>query len=180
VHLLLGGTDASANRDFQEVRVEISRGDFMSSRMKYKVVSVEPHSLNLTDGTSWQGELNIVRCTRHGVEGAVAGDFVSASINHQNPTIVDDPFLETGAAAAALRPAVFVAPQVTPWEPNKTDQTFRSPEGFPLSPDDIDKMLRDQQKQIAALVADVKFLKMFTRTHCVHCQSIIASESAFR
>jgi hypothetical protein len=150
------------------------------ARIKYKVLNVGQHSVTMTDNTKWEGELCTVECSKFGIEGVRVGDMVSATTQTQNPMVVVDPFLETGAKAAEQRPTPFVAPVVTRFEPNAADQPFRTPEGYPLSPDDIDQMIREQQKQIAALVADVKFLKCFTREHCGHCQAIIASESAFR
>jgi hypothetical protein len=147
------------------------------SRNTYKVVSVDAHSLNLTDGTSWQGEMNIVRCTRHSVENAQVGDRVSAEINQMNPTIVNDPFLEVGAGAAALKPAPFVPEIPKPFNPNDTgDAPLLYPDGSPLSARDIDTMLREQAKTIASLVARVTRLEALAPRHCSRCLGCLALE----
>src|ERR1700677_3054295 len=113
-------------------------------RKNYKVLSVEKHSVTLTDGTSWQGEPNTGRCTRYGIELAQSGDTVSADDVPTNPTIVCNPFLEVGAKAAAMRPSPYVVPQVEPFDPTAgvDDKPFLSPDGSSLSAADIDQMLR--------------------------------------
>jgi hypothetical protein len=150
-------------------------------RNNFRVVSIEKHSLNLTDNTSWQGELNIVRCTRHGVEKAEVGDQVSAEINPINPAIVNDPFLEAGAKAIELRPAPFVAPRVAPFDPTAgvNDRPFVAPDGSSLSAADIDEALRDQAKLSHELTARVATLEAFAPRHCSVCKSHLV-ESSFR
>jgi hypothetical protein len=118
------------------------------SRNTYKVVSVDAHSLNLTDGTSWQGEMN-----------------------------VNDPFLEVGAGAAALKPAPFVPEIPKPFNPNDTgDAPLLYPDGSPLSARDIDTMLREQAKTIASLVARVTRLEALAPRHCSRCLGCLALE----
>jgi hypothetical protein len=149
-------------------------------RKNYKVVNVEKHSVTLTDGTSWQGEPNTVRCTRYGIELAQSGDTVSADDVPTNPTIVCNPYLETGTKAAELKPGPFVAPQVVPFDPTSglDDKPFRAPDGSSLSADDIDTMLRDQAKTIRDLTARVIKLECFAPKHCSRCLACLASEQS--
>jgi hypothetical protein len=151
----------------------------MSIRKNYKVVSVEKHSVTLTDGTEWQRQPIAVQCTLHGIELAQIGDTVSADDVPTNPTIVCNPFLEIGVKAAALRPASYVAPQVVPFDPTAgvDDKPFVAPDGSSLSPVEIDQMLRDHAKLVRDLTARVALLEIFSKTHCDHCKAILASGS---
>jgi hypothetical protein len=150
------------------------------ARNYYKVLSVEQHSVTLTDGTRWQGELCTFQCTRHGIEGAQIGDTVAADTQTQNPCVVINPFLEIGAAAAALRPAKFVPEVVKPFNPNDTgDAPFLTPLGHPMSLADIDALLRSQAKEIASLVGRVSRLEAFAPKHCSVCSAHIAAKGAF-
>jgi hypothetical protein len=143
-------------------------------------VSVEKHSATITDETTWQGELCTFQISRHGIEAAEIGDSVSAD-QTPNPNVMANGFLEKGKNAAALKPAVFVAPKVEPFNPNAVgnNQIFRGERGQPLSPDDIDTMLREQAKAVAALVARVALLEVFAPVHCSVCRAHIASKGAF-
>ena len=57
------------------------------ARRNYKVVNVEKHSADLTDGTSWQGAPILVRCTLHGIELARVGDTVSETMFRRIPLL---------------------------------------------------------------------------------------------
>jgi hypothetical protein len=146
------------------------------SRNNYRVVSVEKHSATITDETTWQGELCTFQISRHGIEAAEIGDSVSAD-QTPNPNVMANGFLEKGKNAAALKPLSFIPPKVEPFNPNAVgeQQVFRTERGQPLSPDDIDQMLREQQKQIASLVARVSLIEFRQPKHCSVCSAHLAS-----
>jgi hypothetical protein len=88
--------------------------------------------------------------------------------------------LESGANAAAVRPAPPKPPEPVTWNPNDTgDSEFLSPEGFPLDIKDVDRLLRDQKRLIESLTARVQKLEVFSPVHCNVCRSHIASSGAF-
>jgi len=149
------------------------------ARRNYKVVNVEKHSADLTDGTSWQGAPILVRCTLHGIELARVGDTVSADDVPTNPTIVCNPYLESGPQAAASRPAPYVASRTVPFDPTAgvDDTPFLAPDGSPLTAAEIDRMLRENAKLVRDLTARVALLEVFSKTHCDHCKAILASGS---
>ena len=149
----------------------------MRIRKNYKVLSIEKHSVTLSDGTAFEGQPITAQCGLYGIEGVQVGDTVSADENPLSPTVVSNPFIEVGRAAAALKPAPFVAPHVSPYDPNAVgeEQIFRTERGQPLSPDDIDEMLRDSAKLVRDLTARVALLEIFSQTHCDHCKAILAS-----
>jgi hypothetical protein len=52
-----------------------------------------------------------------------------------------------------------------------------APDGSPLTAAEIDQALRDQAKLTRDLAARVALLEIFSKTHCDHCKSILASGS---
>jgi hypothetical protein len=124
-------------------------------RKNYKVLSIEKHSVTLTDGTAFEGQPITAQCGLYGIEGVQVGDTVSADENPLSPTVVSNPFIESGRSAGALKPAPFVVPQVVPFDPTAgvEDKPFLAPDGSSLSAEDIDQMLRDNAKSIRDLTA---------------------------
>ena len=140
------------------------------ARSKYRVLIVGENFVEVTDGTKFQGELSIFKCTRVGIEGARTNDIISADDVPTNPTIVVNPFLEHGAAAVSLQPAPYVAPVVEPFNPNDTGNTpLLYPDGSPLAPSDVDALFRQQAKLIADLTNRIRKLEAFAPRHCQRC-----------
>lgn len=151
-------------------------------RKNYKVLSIEKHSVTLTDGTTFEGQPITAQCGLYGIEGVQVGDTVSADENPLSPTEVSNPFIESGRRAAALKPAPFVAPRVVPFDPTAgvNDRPFVAPDGSSLTAAEIDQALRDQAKLIRDLTARVIKLECFAPKHCSRCLACLASEqSAF-
>jgi hypothetical protein len=145
------------------------------ARNSYRVLIVGENFVEVTDGTKFQGELSIFKCTRVGIEGARTNDIISADDVPTNPTIVVNPFLEHGAAAVSLRPALYVAPVVEPFNPNDTGNApLLYPDGSSLSPSDVDALLRQQAKLITDLTNRVRVIEVATKNHCYVCKSHIA------
>ncbi len=149
----------------------------MARRGLFKVVEVKEDHVVLTTGSGmkWDGSPAIFRCARAGLELAQSGDKITAEIT-SDPEVVIEVFLEEGANSSLLRPAPYQAPTIPPWDPNHVeDAPLLLLDGSPLSPSDVDALFRQQAKSIAALVARVSMLEIFSKTHCGHCQAILAS-----
>jgi len=149
----------------------------MARRGLFQVLEVKEDHVVLTTGTGtkWDGSPAIFRCAKEGLELAQAGDKITAEIT-SDPEVVIDGVLEEGANAALVRPAPYKAPAVALWDPNHVeDAPLLLLDGSPLSPSDVDALFRQQAKAIAALVARVSMLEIFSKTHCGHCQAILAS-----
>jgi hypothetical protein len=149
------------------------------ARSKYRVLIVGENFVEVTDGTKFQGELSIFKCTRVGIEGARTNDIISADDVPTNPTIVVNPFLEHGAAAVCLQPAPYVAPIVEPFNPNAASDEQPFLLGSSLSANDIDALLRGHEKLIADLTNRIRKLETFAPRHCQRCAAHV-EEPAFR
>jgi hypothetical protein len=151
-------------------------------RRNFKVVSISEDAVTVTGGRQWDDTEPLYRINKDDqsdVSLAQIGDIVSA-VGTSDPRVLTEGCLESGKNAAFTRPAPLLPPKPVTWNPNDvSDMPFMSPEGFPLDMKDVDRLLREQDKKIAALVADVKFLKCFSREHCGHCQAILSATGAF-
>ena len=147
----------------------------MSRRGMFKVLEIKADHVVVTGGISWDGTPATYRCAKEGLELAQPGDRISAQVT-ADPEVVVEGVLEEGANAALVRPAPFKAPTIAPWDPNHfEDSPLLLLDGSPLSPADVDGLFRQQAKEIAALVARVSMLEICSKTHCGHCQAILAS-----
>jgi hypothetical protein len=147
----------------------------MSRRGVFKVLELKADHVVVTGGISWDGTPANYRCPKEGLELAQPGDKISAEFT-SDPGVLVDGVLEAGVNAALVRPAPYKAPTIATWDPNHVeDSPLLLLDGSPLSPADVDGLFRQQAKEIAALVARVSMLEIFSKTHCGHCQAILAS-----
>jgi hypothetical protein len=145
------------------------------ARRLYRVLEVHDQFLVVTDEAKFEGSLCTFRCSRTGVEGAKINDKISADTTLDH-TVVENPFPEVGDAAVYLRPVKFEPEVKDAFNPNDTgDAPLLYPDGSPLSALDIDQMLREQQKQIASLVARVSLIEFRQPKHCSVCSAHLAS-----
>jgi hypothetical protein len=151
-------------------------------RRNFKVVSISEDAVTVTGGRQWDDSEPLYKISKDDqsdVSLAQVGDIVSA-VATTNPGILTEGCLEFGKNAAQTRPAPPSPPKAVMWNPNDSGDAVQCrPNGSPFSAGDIDRMLREQDEKIAALVADVKFLKCFSREHCGHCQAILSATGAF-
>jgi hypothetical protein len=147
----------------------------MARRGLFKVLEVSADHVLVTGGIGWDGAPANYRCPKEGLELAQPGDKISAEIT-SDPEVVIEGVLEEGVNAGLVRPAPYTAPAVPPWDPNNIEGApLLLLDGSPLSPTDVDALFRQHAKEIAALVARVSMLEIFSKTHCGHCQAILAS-----
>jgi hypothetical protein len=151
-------------------------------RRNFKVVGISDDAVTVSGGKQWDGSEPLYRINKDDqsdVSLAQIGDIVSA-VGTSDPRVLTEGCLESGKNAAFTRPAPLPPPKPVTWNPNDSGDAVQSrPDGSPFSAGDIDRMLREQDEKIAALVADVKFLKCFSREHCGHCQAILSAKGAF-
>jgi hypothetical protein len=123
----------------------------------------------VTGGIGWDGAPANYRCPKEALELAQPGDKISAEFT-SDPGVLVEGVLEAGVNAARVRPAPYKAPEVKPWNPNDTgDVPFRTPQGFPLDMDDVDRMLREQAKLIEGLTGRVVAQEALLKSHLRSC-----------
>jgi len=147
----------------------------MARRGMFKVLQINADHVVVSGGLNWDGAPANYHCPKEGLELAQPGDKISAEFT-SDPGVLAEGVLEDGANAALVRPAPYQAPAVAPWDPNHVEGApLLLLDGSPLCPTDVDLLFRQQAKEIAALVARVSMLEIFSKTHCGHCQAILAS-----
>jgi hypothetical protein len=105
-----------------------------------------------------------------------AGDTITADTTTSMEIL--NVFVESGANSSA--PLKHVPLKVEPFNPNAAGDNapFLTPEGCPLSPNDIDVLFRQQAKLIKDLTDRVRKLEVFAPKHCNRCKLHI-EENAF-
>jgi hypothetical protein len=136
------------------------------ARSNYRVLEVKENFATVTDNSRFEFTIGLT-----GIEGARPNDTISADTQVSDPTVLINGFLERGGAA--VRPATFVPEVVKPFNPNEGASAYQPGDGaFPLSPSDVDTMLRN-------LMARVRKLEAFAPKHCSVCSAHIAAKGAF-
>jgi hypothetical protein len=149
------------------------------ARRKFRVLEVRDNFVIVTDESVWQDRLTTFRCSRFEIEGAKVNDTITADTTLDS-TLLENGFLETGSNAIYLRPVEFAPEAKNVFDPNDTGDAVQCrPDGSPFSAGDVDRMLREQDKKIASLVARLTTLECFSKTHCGHCQAILSAKGAF-